>query len=69
MAARAAGWGGGELGEALEANGLLVSPTGEPRGDNGVRRGRPRSAVSPQTERKFGLGLGRKRTESRHLSV
>ena len=46
-----------------------MSPTGGPRGDKGVRRGRPRASVSPQTERKFGPGMGRKRTESGHLSV
>ena len=55
--------------EALGAEGLLVSPTGGPWGDKGVRPGRPRASVSPQTERKFGPGMGQKRTESGQLSV
>ena len=55
-----AGGGAGERErvEVLGAVGLLMSPTGGPRGDKGVRPGRPRASVSPKTECKFGPGMG-----------
>ena len=56
-------------GRSVGREGLLVSPTGGPRGDKGMRRGHPRASVSPQTERNFGPGMDRKRTDSGHLSV
>ena len=42
------------------STGYLILQAGH-GGDKGVRRGRPRASVSPQTERKFGPGMGRKR--------